>query len=195
MATSLKYSSSFAYASFVYAHPSLYRMWNHAGVIMVILMSPHWLSGRTLFISFSSCMLDTDFLGSCRSLEPAMTLSPGITFLSFSIRLTTSGWYSLNMLASASCSRVVPSNSSQVSPQKRVRVNSPSVTARKPRSRCSLTTSSTACFSTAGRPASSAEMPWSRILERMSRRGCGRRREPMCSALKGGAWWDDMFAI
>lgn len=102
MATSLKYSASLAYASFEYAHPSLYRMWNHAGVIIVILMSPHWLSGSTLCISRSSCMFETDFLGSCRSFAPAMTLSPGMTFRSFSIKLTTSGWYSLNMAASAS---------------------------------------------------------------------------------------------
>lgn len=90
----------------------------------------------------------------------------------------------------------MPSNSSQVSPQKRVRVNSPSVTARNPSSRCSFTTSATASFSTAGRPAASGARFSSRILARTERRACGRRREPMCSALKGGAWWrEDMAAI
>jgi hypothetical protein len=41
-------------------------------------------------------------------LQPAMTESPGITLRSFSMRLTTSGWYSLNIEASASWRRMVP---------------------------------------------------------------------------------------
>lgn len=162
-------------------------MWNQAGVIMVSLIWPQSFWGTNFCTRRSSWRFDTDFAGLCRSLAPAMTESPGMTLRSFSIRLTTSGWYSRNMAASASWRRTVPSNSSHMRPQKRVRLYSPLVTAFKPRSCCSLTTCPTASSSTAGSPASSAVRPFSRMASRTSSSRCGRSREPMCSARNGGA--------
>lgn len=62
------------------------------GVIMVSLIFFHSLWGSAACTNLSSCKLETDLSVLCDSLEPAMTESPGMTFLSFSIRLTTSGW-------------------------------------------------------------------------------------------------------
>lgn len=167
-------------------------MWNQAGVMIVSLMSPHRSRGVAACTRRSSCRLLAPERPSAQaSRAPATTLSPGITWRSFSMSDTTSGWYSRNSDASASCSASVPSNSSHMRPQNRVRLNSPDVTARRPASSCSFTTSATLCFSSAGSPASSGVLPPARMASRASRRGCGRRREPMCSARKGGAILED----